>query len=135
MSQIYSLYTCNEVIVDDNGNFVKDYTENLPHHDQIIKTFCDAFNTSAKDHLLNILNKDVGDKIAAMKAKPYAKAEPGKTIIVVAITAKPNARFTEKLRTQVFDWISTQYSDGWGEGFFGPVNVLTADDGTRFYID
>lgn len=31
--------------------------------------------------------------------------------------------------------IDAQFSDGWGEGFFGYINIMTAPDGTKFIVE
>lgn len=133
MSYITSLYVCHEIIVDDNNNFISEHKTNLPHAELISKTFCEQFDKAAKDYLLNVMNNELGNRIALLKAMPSKACN--ETIISIRITAKPGVRFTSKLRNAVYDFISLQFSDGWGEGFFGPVNIITADDGTRFYID
>ena len=133
MSYITSLYVCHEIIVDSNNNFISEHETNLTHAELISKTFCEQFDRAAEDYLLNIMNNELGNRIALLKAMP-SKAR-NETIISIRITAKPGVRFTSKLRNAVYDFMSSQFSDGWGEGFFGPANIITANDGTRFYID
>ena len=85
---------------------------------------------------LDIINKECDDKIQRLIAKPMtAKSSDHKTAVGVHIYGKSNVRFTEKFRTKVFDFIDSQFADGWGESFFGPINTMTAPDGTRLYID
>lgn len=134
MSRIYSLYTCHEIVIDNDGNIIAEYKTDLPDSTLIIKQFCDAFNSAAKEYLLNIINKEFNDKILSLKAQEYPNNNHETTINVV-ITGKPGTRFTEKLRNEIFEWINSQYSDGWGEGFFGLINVMTTDTGTHFYIE
>ena len=138
MSYVISLYDCHEIIVDNNNNFVKEHCKNLPH-DQFIKDeFCKQFNKAVHDYLLNIINNECDDKISKIIAKPMDNHKSGKpiaTTVGVYIYGKPYVRFTKKFKEKVFDFMSSQYSDGWGEGFFGPVNIMTAPDGTRLYVD
>lgn len=134
MSYITSTYTCHEIIVDSNDNYISDHETNLPHADLISKTFCAEFNKASRDYLLDTMNNELDNKITSLKAQP-SKASGTDTVIDIRIIAKPGIRFTAKLRNAVYDFMSVQFSDGWGEGFFGPVNILTANDGTRFYID
>jgi hypothetical protein len=66
--------------------------------------------------------------------KPYID-EKDKTSVAVHIVGKPGVRFTVPFIDEIWYFMSAQHSDGWGKEFFGPVNVMTAPDGTRLYVD
>lgn len=136
MSKVISIYKCHEIIVDANNDFVSKHITDLPHSEFIQQEFCKQFNEAVESYLLDIINKECDDKIQRLIAKPMtAKSSDHKTAVGVHIYGKSNVRFTEKFRTKVFDFIDSQFADGWGESFFGPINTMTAPDGTRLYID
>ena len=134
MSKILSLYTCHEVQVDDQGDFIKEYETNLPHADIIANEFISDWNKQA-DFMRDLMNKQVAkDRIASCKARRY-KAKSPECTIAIEIVTKPGCTF-HAIRDNIYDFISAQFADGWGEGFFGPVNVLSdPNDKTRFYVD
>lgn len=136
MSRVVSIYKCHEIIVDANNDFVSEHITDLPHSEFIQQEFCKQFNEAVESCLLDIINKECDDKIQRLIAKPMtAKLSDHETAVGVHIYGKPNVRFTTKFRNKVFEFMDAQFSDGWGESFFGPINTLTAPDGTRLYID
>jgi ribosomal protein S24E len=134
MSKIISIYTCNEIIVDNDDNFISEHDRNLPHADFIVKEMCEQWNKDADDFMLDIMNKEFGNRIQSCYMKPYID-EKDKTSVAVHIVGKPGVRFTVPFKNKIWNFMSAQYSDGWGEGFFGPVNIMIAPDGTRLYVD
>jgi len=135
MAKLTSLYTCHEIVVDKNDDFVKAYETNLPHADFIVKEFIDRWNKDADAFLLKYLNEQVAkDKIESCYAKKF-RTTNGECTIAVEIVAKPGVALRSEMKQEIFDWIGSQYSDGWGEGFFGMINIMTAPDGTRLYVD
>ena len=130
MSKTQICYTCHEIILDDNGNFIKEYEENLPHHNQIEKEMCDSFNNT---HIERFFDGILKDKIKS--AIMTFKKIDNKSVGIMTIEGIPNFRFTQKVRDEIYEQIGGQLSDGWGEGFFGYINVMTAPDGTKFIVE
>ena len=133
MAKFTSLYECREVILDDNGDYVEEYEENLPHGDFIVNWFCNAWNKDADKFILDILNRDIGDCIETCYMRKYK--DDTKTILAIDFVMKKGKRLTQKVKNEIIDWIDGQYSDGWGEGMFGYANVMTAPDGTKFIVE
>lgn len=135
MSKILSLYNCHEIQVDKNNEFVKEYKINLPHADLIANEFIKNWNDQA-DFMCKLMNEQVAkDRIQSCKARRYKKNEP-ECIVAIEIKTKPGKSFRGGLKYEIWDWMATQFCDGWGEGFFGPINILECkEDGTRFYVD
>lgn len=134
MAEIISLYTCHEVIVDNNDNILEYHETNLPHGDFIAEEFCKKWNEDADKFLLEFMNKELDNRIESCIAKPR-KTNDGTTTVAVHIKAKPGKQLTTKIKNTAWDYMSAQYSDGWGEGFFGMINIMTAPDGTRLYVE
>lgn len=136
MSKVISIYKCHEIIVDANNDFISEHFADLPHSEFIQQEFCKQFNNAVERYLLDIMNRECDDKIQRLIAKPITITLPDhKTAVGIHIYGKSNVRFTKKFRTKVFEFMDAQFADGWGESFFGPINTLTAPDGTRLYID
>ena len=133
MAKYSILYTCHEIQIDNNDNFIKEYKTNLPHGKQIADTFCNQWNKDAKDFMLDLINKDCFDRFESCKMK--ALKNKTDTTLAIECIAKPGKQITQKVKDALNDFMSAQFSDGWGEGMFGLINVMTAPDGTRFYVD
>lgn len=48
---------------------------------------------------------------------------------------KFDVRMTRRRLFKVEDWLEQELSGGVGKDFFGPDNIMTAPDGTRYYIE
>ena len=133
MSKLSIIYTLSEIILDDNNNYIKEYNKNLPHADEIAEVFINQWNKDADDFMLEIINEQVADNsIKSCKARRYKKHDK-ETKIIIEIVAKQGKQFREKLRNNIYDFMESQFTDGWGEGFFNKYR--TAKDGTKYYIE
>ena len=130
MSQRQILYTCHELVLDKQGNCLKEYETNLPHHDMIAKEMADSWNST---NIVRCFDGILKDKIASAKMK--VKKIKDDTVAVITVIGKPNIRFSQTITNEIYDQIDAQFSDGWGEGFFGYINIMTADDGTIFCVE
>ena len=131
MAKLLSIYTIHERVVDKDGNDLAYYDENLPHGDVLADAFVKDWNKAADEYMLDLINKEVGkDRIASIYARRYQK-NGAETKVAVEVVAKPGKQFRWPIKDNVFDFLSAQYCDGWGEGFFGLVNVMTAPDGAQ----
>ena len=133
MSKLSIVYTLNEIILDDNNNYVKEYNKNLPHADEIAEVFINQWNKDADDFMLEIINEQVANNsIESCKARRYKKHDK-ETKVIIEIVAKQGKQFREKLRNNIYDFMESQFTDGWGEGFFNKYRI--AKDGTKYYIE
>ncbi len=121
--------TFTEVEVDKNNDFIADYETNLPHHDIIAESMEKSWNDM---HMERFYDGILTDKIesATMKCRQL----DGESEAVISIKMKPGARLTQKYKDAIIDQTSAQLSDGWGEGFFGLINIMTDGD-RRFYAE
>lgn len=133
MSKLSYICVLNEIILDENNDFVKEYNTNLPHADEIAEAFINEWNKDADEFMLDIINEQVGNNfIESCKARRYKKY--GKeTKVIIEIINKKGKQFREKIRNNIFDFLESQLIDGWGEGFFNHYRI--AKDGTKYYIE
>lgn len=115
MSRLYYITDVAEIPLDAEGyemySEIKEY--NLPHHEMIAKEMCNSWNAM---HIEKFFTGVLKGNIAS--AKMTCKKENGKTVAKVTVIGVSNFRFSEKRRNLVFEQLSAQMSDGWGEGFF-----------------
>ena len=134
MAKLLSLYTLHERAFDKNGDEVAYYEKNLPHGDQLADAFIKNWNDDA-DFMLGLMNKEVGkDRIASCRARRYEK-NSDEVVVAVEIIAKPGKHFRGSMKGDIFEFMDSQFCDGWGEGFFGEVNMMTDSDGVKFCAD
>ena len=134
MATITSLYTCHEELLDENDNQIGYYEENLPHSKEIAEAFITQWNESADKFILKLINEEAGkNRIKSCYAKQFKK-NGNKTIIAIEIVAKEGQQLREPTKSNIFDFIDSQMSDGWGEGFFGYINIMRGKDGRKFCI-
>lgn len=132
MSEIVFSVDLKEVIVDENGDFVKAYSCDLPHSKFAAEQFCKAWNKDT-ELMTELVNEVADNRIAIIFAKRQ-KLSNGITSVGVHFVAKPYARLSEHISFAIMNWFDAQMVDGFGEGFFGNINIMTAPDGTRFYL-
>lgn len=131
MSKHGFIYRPCEVVCDKEGNIINEHETDLPHFDMIRKEMEDNWNSM---HMEQYFDGILKDKIAECTLKFINIGLPYPTALINAVGV-PRFRFTEKVRNEIDEQIFAQLVDGWGEGFFGPVNIMTAPDGTRFYVE
>ena len=127
MSQYVCLYTLHERWVDADGDEIDYFERNLPHGDFMIEKMSNAWNDFAPE-MLKIMNHDLHDKIDSTHAVKY-HGNPEDSTIKFVVKLKPGVRLSGRFRSEIDDFMDSQFSDGWGEGFFGIP--MTAPDGKR----
>ena len=130
MATFKFITTFSEITLDQNDNIVVDYETNLPHHDIISRAAEKSWNDL---HMERFYDGILTDKIesATMKCR---RSGSGATEAVISIKAKPGVRLISKYRDAIVDQTSAQLSDGWGESFFGFVNIMS-DGNERFCVE
>lgn len=134
MAYLISLLELHEVQVDKDGEYINSFEENLPHKKEIQKEICESWNKDSREFLLDFLNKECDEIFNICIMKPV-RSNPNKTVCGIYAFAKPGKKLTRKIRDKFYDFIDAQMCDGWGEGFFGPINIMESLDGSRFYVD
>lgn len=130
MSQFIYQTTISEAVFDPKDSSIIDYDTHLPHAKYISQNMCDDWNNA---HMEQYYDEILENKIdnAVMKCKENNR---GELVVSITFTLKKGTRLTERYRKAIIDQTSAQMSDGWGESFFTYNNIMTAPDGTRFYI-
>ena len=131
MSTFMSLYEVNETEYDEHDNFVSDHKTNLPHSKDIVKRFCEQWNKDADSFMLDLVNKECDNRIKSCYMRQF-NPKGSKTVLCVDFIAKEGKQLTRKIKDAIMDFMSAQYSDGWGEGMFD--KKITAPDGKRYSV-
>ena len=130
MSTFMFITTFNEVEFDNDGNIIADYETNLPHHDMISAEAERSWNEMKMEQYYDGI---LTDKIESARMK-CRKTKTGETEAVIRFKMKAGVRLTERYRNAIVEQTSAQFSDGWGESFFGMVNVMT-DGKKKFFVE
>lgn len=130
MSKFIYCTPVSEGVLNSEGLSIADYDTNLPHADYISKKLCDDWN---RMHMEQYYDGILKDNIISAVMK-CIKNEKGELVLNITFTFKKGIRVTDKYRNAIIDQTSAQMSDGWGESFFRYNNIMTAPDGTKFYV-
>ena len=138
---ISSDYIVSEV--DDNCNHIRDLEASDPLFSFAIDEMVKSFNEMKLENSID--NKEakrklgytIKEKIKSIRMKRIHKIdEEGRPYVRITVETYPGTlKMTEKVCGYIGDFISSQYSDGWGEGFFGPGNSFKAPDGTLLAVE
>ena len=121
-----------EVIIDDNMDVIEDYSDNLPHHDIIVKNLCKNWNDA---NMLQHYNTPIlKDKIKSCTMYGY-RSKNNKTELRIVFVMNPRVRLTERVKNEIVSLTSAQLTDGWGESYLSPCNIMTDENNTRFYVE
>lgn len=132
MSKFKYITNLVETELDDDNNAICDYETNLPHHDVIIKEICKSWNDM---HMEQYYDGCLKDKIHSAVMSAYRdKNHSDKCMVEITFVLKNGCRLTETCRDAIIDQTNAQFTDGWGESFFGYGNIMT-DGGKRFIVE
>lgn len=132
MSKYKYLTNISECQLDKNDEIIEEFDTNLPHHKQIAEEICKSWNDmDMKQYYDGILkNTIVSCKMTCFVQKPEME-----TVICIEFIMKPGLRLTEKYKNAIREQTHAQMCDGWGESFFGYINVMTDDCGQKFIVE
>lgn len=131
MSVYYTRFHIRELNLDENDNIIGEYEKNLPHHEFICKEMCKSFNDT---HMEQFYDGILKDRLARVTMS-YGQDGDGKSYGRIRFVGKPGVRFTQKVKDAIDEQTTDQFTDGWGEGFFYPTNIMTAPDGIRVAVE
>lgn len=130
MASFHILYSFHEVECTKHGDYIKEYETHLPHAKTIAKNAENSWNSLPMHQYFDGILKD---KIESCTMK--CRVTPYNELVGnITIKATPGFRLTSKVKDEIDDQISAQLSDGWGESFFGLVNIME-DNNNYFYVD
>ena len=118
MSARIVLYKIEEVHIDDDLNFSQSFLTNLPHAKEIGEDAMRSWNSLP---MADYFSDELKGKIADCKMD-YTIDKNGGLDLRIKTTAIPRFRLTQARTDAIYEQISAQLSDGWGESFFGPIN-------------
>ena len=131
MSKLIYSYKINETVLDNDDDFVEDYETNLPHGDELLAHMCKDWNDM---NMHRFYDGVLENKIASAVMYPCIKTNANNEkeyIGRIEFVGAPKVRFTQKIRDEIINQTDAQFSDGWGESFFGYANIMTMSDGTH----
>lgn len=111
MSKFVVMYRFHEIQETRDGDY--EYKKDLPHAREIVKCAVDDWNKTVKSAYLYT---GFDDDIASIRAYP---SRTDTDAMCIEVCLKPRSRMSEKKRVAIEEAIDAQFSDGWGEGFFG----------------
>jgi hypothetical protein len=116
----------HELVLDRAGDVLEVYDYcHQPHIDEMAKEMCNSFNSA---ELEKYLDDDIQGKIKSIRMSRTRKVdEYGRPFFRITFEGNEGVRFTQKLIGRLDDYMSGQFSDGWGECFFYPNSFKTKD--------
>lgn len=131
MSIYKTRFHVRELNFDDKDNFIGEFETNLPHHDFLCKEMCKSWNDMHMEHFYDGILKGM----LASVTMSYGKDENGKSFGRITFRGKPGFRFSQKVKDEMDEQTTAQFTDGWGESFLYPYNIMTAPDGTKVALE
>lgn len=122
-------YRFHEVELDDKGNEVDFHEGHLPHEAAIVSAAVADWNGSVTPAFVSVSTQA---KVASVRAS-RGRSEPA--TMVVTVRAQDGASFDSSDVARLMDDFDAMFSDGWGEHFFGPGNVMHDARGQAYYAD
>lgn len=123
----------------DDGGVKKELTPDDPVYAMAMDKMVKSFNDSCLEQYLDDgeavhkLGYTVKNKIRSIRMKKVLRN--GTPYIRITTETYPGQlRLTQKVRDFLDDYLSSQFCDGWGEGFFYPRS-FEATDGTKLAVE
>ncbi len=112
------------VELDARGNIKRELEKSEPLYKVAMDTMIDSFNGAH-------LEKYVPDEYKGKVEKIYMEhaKHGGVPYIRINVRFVKGVRVTARIREDFDDYMSAQFSDGWGEGFFYPMPAVERGDG------
>lgn len=123
----------------DDGGIKKELTPDDPMYAVAMDEMAKSFNGGRLEQYLDDkeavhkLGYTVKNKIRSIRMKKVLRN--GTPYIRITTETYPGQlRLTQKVRNFLDDYLSSQFCDGWGEGFFYPRS-FEAPDGTKLAVE
>lgn len=125
--------------LDNDGEYDGELTLDNPLYtvamDEMVKNFNDSCLEQYLDdgEAVHKLGCTIKEKIKSIRMKRVVRN--GAPYIQITTETYPRQlRLTQKVRDFLDDYISSQFCDGWGEGFFYPMS-FESTDGTKLAVE
>lgn len=131
MSKYITLSSDYHVLcLNENGEIEKQLQADDPVFEKAIGKMIESFNEARLEQYLDddmakkCLGYTVKDKIRSIRMQFAGKKDEDDNpyIKIITETHPRTLVMTKKVRAFLDDYISAQFCDGWGEGFFYPYN-------------
>ena len=123
----------------DDGGIKKELTLDDPVYAMAMDKMVKSFNDSCLEQYLDDgeavhkLGCTIKEKIKSIRMKRVVRN--GAPYIQITTETYPRRlRLTQKVRDFLDDYLSSQFCDGWGEGFFYPMS-FESTDGTKLAVE
>ena len=121
--------------INNIGGIVKTYEPGSPEYIKGLDVLVESFNEAKLEQYLDdedalrFLGYKIKDKIQSIRMKRLSKTDDHNyPYIRITVTAIPGMlKLTSKVKDFLDDYISAQFSDGWGEAAFYPYNTFEVD--------
>lgn len=127
--------------LDADGGLTREVSPDNPLFGIAMDKMADSFNSAHLEQYLDdsdalrYLGYTVKDKVKSITMERTKKTdENGVPFMRITVLTYPRAlKMTQKVCGYIDDYLSAQFSDGWGEGFFYPArfeangNILAVD--------
>lgn len=136
MSKYITLSSDYHVLrLNENGEIEKRLQPDDPVFEKAIGKMIESFNEARLERYLDddmakkCLGYTVKDKIRSIRMQFAGKKdECGNPYVKIIVETHPRALvMTKKVRAFIDDYLSAQFCDGWGEGFFYPAKGFKID--------
>ncbi len=144
MSQYRTISSDYRVLkVDHNDKIIEQIFANNPLYRVALMEMVKDFNNMHLEHFIDdkesikVLGYTIKEKIKSITMELLNRQDKeGNPYIRITIESFPRKlRMTSKVRSFLDDYISSQFCDGWGEGFFYPNNVIKTSNGEYLAIE
>lgn len=125
--------------LDNDGEYDGELTLDNPLYtvamDEMIKNFNDSCLEQYLDdgEAVHKLGCTIKEKIKSIRMKRVVR-NGAPYIQITTETYPKQLRLTQKVRDFLDDYLSSQFCDGWGEGFFYPMS-FESTDGTKLAVE
>lgn len=128
MANLTYVIKVTEQELDADGEVIREHEAGLPHADLIAGAACRSWNSLGWEGLVG------GALRGNISSAPMTATldDHGHLLLVIHVRPVRGFRWSRRRRDAVWEELDAQLVDGWGEGFFGPVNPMADGDGNRF---
>ena len=125
------IFYVNELVLDSNGHCMGEYIANLPHEAEIADSALEDWN-KMQYWMTGLINALLERDFIESCYLTGVRDTQGKLELAINFKAVNGARWTQKYKRYINDFVSDQLSEGWGKGFFSLYNLHQNPDGTQW---
>lgn len=143
MSEYRTISSDYRVIQIDNGTIMKDISVYHSLYMLALKEMVRKFNEAHLESYLDdedavkVLGYPIKDRIQSITMQLLTRCDAeGRPYIRITVSSIPGTlRITEKVRNFLDDYLSAQFTDGWGESIFFPAYIAELENNEFLAIE